>query len=194
MAVVQLKDGEPMRKSEVFSDMPLAQLERYARDLEIRVLQLEQSVDQRFSELVVLTELLEQGGNADRAPQSVPGVARPGGGGIFRVLRALLVFESLKTRLLQYKQVKVLKHSPLFDAQWYLDQYPDLANSRSARRHPERHYVRFGAAEGRNPGPEFNSQRYLDENPDVAELGVNPLWHYIEFGQWEGRMAVPVSR
>ena len=183
-----------MHSREVDSEVSREQLERHTQELEVRVLQLEQALDERFSELAVLTEMLEQGGNPGRVHQAVPDSVRSGERRVLRLLKALVVFKGLKKRLMQRKQAKTLKQSPLFDAAWYLEQYPDLAGSRWARRHPELHYLRFGAREGRHPGPEFDSQRYLDDNPDVAELGANPLWHYLEFGQWEGRMAVPVSR
>jgi hypothetical protein len=52
---------------------------------------------------------------------------------------------------------------------------------------PAEHYLRFGAAEGRNPSPKFDTVYYLESNPDVAAAGVNPLLHYIQFGISEGR-------
>jgi len=176
------------------SDMSREQLERHAQDLQVRVRQLEKALNERFSELAVLTEMLEQGGNPGKVRQAVPSSGRLSEARVLRLLKALVIFKGLKKRLVQYKQAKALKQSSLFDAAWYLEQYPDLASSRWARRHPELHYLRFGAREGRNPGPDFDSQRYLDDNPDIVELDVNPLWHYLEFGQWEGRMAVPASR
>jgi FkbM family methyltransferase len=54
---------------------------------------------------------------------------------------------------------------------------------------PLRHYLRRGAAEGRDPSPHFDSDWYLQANPDVAKAGVNPLVHYIKRGASEGRAA-----
>jgi hypothetical protein len=82
--------------------------------------------------------------------------------------------------------VATLRGSPLFDAAWYLRTYPDVA---AAGADPVEHYLAFGAAEGRDPGPEFDTDAYLRANPDVAEAGVNPLLHYIDFGRQEGRRA-----
>jgi hypothetical protein len=82
------------------------------------------------------------------------------------------------------RQVDVLDKSGLFDEAWYLSTYPDVA---SAGANPTEHYLRFGAAEGRNPSPAFDTVYYLQSNPDVAVAGVNPLLHYIEFGISEGR-------
>jgi hypothetical protein len=52
---------------------------------------------------------------------------------------------------------------------------------------PVDHFLRFGAAELRNPGPGFDTAGYLKRYPDVAEAGLNPLLHYITHGKSEGR-------
>jgi len=51
------------------------------------------------------------------------------------------------------------------------------------------HYLAFGWAEGRDPGPYFDSSRYLGDHPDVAAAGVEPMAHYLMFGTGEGRNA-----
>lgn len=84
------------------------------------------------------------------------------------------------------RQIEVLNKSGLFDQEWYLSTYQDVA---AADVNPTEHYVRFGAAEGRNPSPKFETAYYLQSNPDVAAAGVNPLLHYIQFGISEGRQA-----
>ena len=45
----------------------------------------------------------------------------------------------------------------------------------------------MGAIEPRLPHPLFDSVYYLRSNPDVARTGVNPLWHYLVRGGFEGR-------
>ncbi|OXY82107.1 hypothetical protein [Oceanimonas doudoroffii] len=80
-----------------------------------------------------------------------------------------------------------LYNSSLFDAKWYLAQYPDVANDKKFRKNPALHYLRFGGFEGRNPGPNFDSATYLLLNPDVKAEGFNPLLHYLRFGQAENR-------
>lgn len=82
-------------------------------------------------------------------------------------------------------EAALLKSSSLFDGAWYLQRYPDVA---AAKVNPVHHYLRFGAAEGRNPGPDFNTELYLLKYPDVAESGLNPLVHYLKYGKHEGRM------
>ena len=49
------------------------------------------------------------------------------------------------------------------------------------------HYLNFGAAEHRNPGPEFDTRWYLSSYPDVAEVNMNPALHYSLYGKNEGR-------
>jgi chromosome segregation ATPase len=77
-----------------------------------------------------------------------------------------------------------VRASGLFDADWYLATYPDVA---AAGIDPLAHYLEHGASEGRDPGPGFSSRAYLARYPDVAEAGLNPLVHYLEFGRIEGR-------
>lgn len=78
----------------------------------------------------------------------------------------------------------VIKESGMFDEDWYRDFYPDVAASQMD---PIDHYLRYGAAEGRDPNPYFSSSRYLQANHDVWMAGVNPLLHYIEYGIAEKR-------
>ena len=78
--------------------------------------------------------------------------------------------------------------SEYFDIDWYLQRYPDVAE---AKINPAEHYLKFGANEGRMPGPLFDGDWYLKRYPDVAQSGINPLLHFIKFGQLEGRSASP---
>lgn len=78
----------------------------------------------------------------------------------------------------------LLRGSSLFDADWYLRQYPDIAANKLD---PVVHYLGHGASEGRDPGPGFSTRGYLDRNPDVGAGGMNPLVHYLRYGKAEGR-------
>lgn len=80
-----------------------------------------------------------------------------------------------------------LAASSLFNSDWYLAQYPDVAADKQFATNPALHYLKCGGFEGRNPSPQFNSRDYLDANPDVAAAGFNPLYHYLRFGQAENR-------
>ena len=101
-----------------------------------------------------------------------------------------------------------------FDREWYLKEYPDIAR---AEIDPLEHYIQNGIFEGRwksekqkkrhsFKGPfglledtirkriknwtdqfGFDRRWYLKEYPDVKEAGMDPLYHYLEFGIQEGR-------
>jgi hypothetical protein len=43
------------------------------------------------------------------------------------------------------------------------------------------------AAQWRDPGPSFDTSAYLDANADVRAAGINPLEHWLLFGEAEGR-------
>lgn len=79
----------------------------------------------------------------------------------------------------------LIAQSGLFDTEWYISQYPDVALSDID---PLLHYVRFGYKENRNPTPWFQTKFYLDKNIDVKEKDINPFLHYIYQGSFEGRM------
>ena len=80
--------------------------------------------------------------------------------------------------------LRLVQSSGLFDREWYVSAYPDVAR---ARIDPLNHYMNTGWREGRDPGPDFATSSYLKANPDVAAAGANPLLHFLEFGQSEGR-------
>ena len=82
------------------------------------------------------------------------------------------------------QDIAIIKASGLFDAQQYLQRNPDVARSGMD---PVEHYVRHGAAEGRDPIEGFSTTYYLRNNPDVATSGINPFRHYVEYGRDEGR-------
>lgn len=82
------------------------------------------------------------------------------------------------------RHIELLSASELFDGDWYLAAYPDVAASGI---NPARHYLRFGAEEGRDPGPRFSTSQYLERYPDVVRAGMNPLLHYLKFGLEERR-------
>ena len=93
-----------------------------------------------------------------------------------------------RTPLSGMKDAYRIRSSSWFDAQWYREMYPDI---RELKADPAVHYLRHGAAEGRNPGPRFSTRDYLLANPDVAATGANPLLHYILHGEAEGRNINP---
>lgn len=91
-------------------------------------------------------------------------------------------------RQFKYKRwIKIIKKSGLFDVDFYLISYPDV---RAADIDPVKHYVMFGAGEGRNPSKDFDTNYYYYNNRDVKESCINPLLHFILHGIKEGRRPV----
>jgi hypothetical protein len=105
-------------------------------------------------------------------------------------------------------EAKVLRG---FDREFYLNQYPDVAE---AGADPLRHYLTRGRSEGRAPSRialinvarqrklrgknflarakarvllGFDREFYLNQYPDVAAAGIDPLQHYLNRGRSEGR-------
>src|SRR5919112_8031 len=79
----------------------------------------------------------------------------------------------------RHRAIALLEKSPLFDRDWYLRKYPDVA---AAGGDPAWHYITLGWREGRDPGPLFSTKAYLRKNADVARSGANPLLNFIEHG------------
>lgn len=109
-----------------------------------------------------------------------PEISKKGKG----IARSRLRIKSMKTS----EEWSLLTQSWLFDGEWYLLRYPDVAQ---AEWDPVEHYLRFGAKELRDPGPCFSTACYLDDYADVAEAEVNPLIHYIKYGSHEHRVVKP---
>jgi len=80
-------------------------------------------------------------------------------------------------------------NSPYFDAEFYLDQNPDV---RASGADPATHYLIHGGAEGRDPSPRFDPHFYFESYPDVRTSGANPLVHYLRYGRAEGRLIRPL--
>lgn len=88
------------------------------------------------------------------------------------------------------EQSDLLRSSGLFDAAWYLETYPDV---RLAGIDPVLHYLRHGAAEGRDPSRYFSTRDYQERYVDVAAAGINPLLHFLQFGIKEKRYFAPAG-
>lgn len=82
--------------------------------------------------------------------------------------------------------------SALFDTNYYLSLYPDVAAVESnGAIAAYQHYITFGQIEGRNPSSLYNESFYLAENPDVSAAvsqGIlTGIQHFQQFGQFEER-------
>jgi glycosyltransferase involved in cell wall biosynthesis len=92
--------------------------------------------------------------------------------------------QGLRRLKVERHHAELIQASLLFDASWYAETYPDVV---AAGYPPSIHYVRYGFAQKRQPGPEFDGIWYCDTYEDVNANGENPLLHYICFGEAEGR-------
>lgn len=84
-------------------------------------------------------------------------------------------------------EVAQIARSGLLDAQYYAAAAGGDFDTDSAARH----YCEGGWRHGINPSAVFDTRYYLNANPDVARAGVNPLLHYINHGEAEGRLPNP---
>lgn len=84
---------------------------------------------------------------------------------------------------------QILKRTSLFDASWYKQTYPDVEASGIDALD---HYIRFGAAEGRDPSIVFDTAFYLSQFSELDPRAVNPLCHYILIGEKAGAWPNPL--
>ncbi len=106
----------------------------------------------------------------------------------WKLTRPVRAAKSLRRRLREDGEIALVRESGLFDRDWYLTAYRDVAESGVD---PLIHFVRYGGLEGRCPSPHFDSRYYLISNDDVRRAGRNPLVHYIKFGRAELRSPIP---
>ena len=83
-----------------------------------------------------------------------------------------------------------IKKTDLFNEEFYLEQYPNVAN---ANIDPLTHYLFHGGAEGKYPSTKFNGNQYLNQNQTLIKQNINPLAHYILKGKKEGQKTYPVN-
>lgn len=76
-------------------------------------------------------------------------------------------------------QENLLAKTEYFDEKWYLEQYPEVADSGLT---PVRHYLRTGWRKKWNPSADFDTFFYLTKYPVTEILDLNPLVHYLETG------------
>ncbi len=151
------------------NDLLLSQLHHVQEELEQYYLKI-QEMDVTGDMLTSKIKLLSEKDMVDEYPASK---------------KKSKVAQKISDVLCLRKNRALIRKDPIFDIEWYLREYPDIA---AEKVDPLRHYLKFGADEGRNPGPDFNTKWYLQQYPDVSHSGINPLVHYIKYGKYEQRM------
>ncbi len=104
--------------------------------------------------------------------------------GIYRLRRYAigvywLVTLKLFSRLRERKAYRLIASSGYFDAEWYRSHYPDV---RLAGMDPLTHFLRKGANEGREPGPDFSVVRYREKHPHL-DAKRNALLDAVSHGR-----------
>ncbi|NOG31622.1 hypothetical protein HLB35_07300 [Halomonas sp. TBZ9] len=66
------------------------------------------------------------------------------------------------------KEILRIKKSDLFDEEWYLKKYPDVAKTGMA---PVEHFYKYGGLLRRDPGPNFSSSFHFDTRPGIEKRG-----------------------
>ena len=94
---------------------------------------------------------------------------------------------SLEVRAVADLARETILEAGIFDADYYREQYPDIAESGAD---PLGHYLMHGAGEGRNPCAFFDTRYYLKHNCDIA-ADINPLLHFCQQGWKELRNPHP---
>ena len=92
--------------------------------------------------------------------------------------------KKLKQMVIAIRDYYLIKNSGLFDSHYYLANNPDVGR---AGINPLKHYVQYGALEGRNPSKNFDAAFYIRTYGDVRIAGINPVAHFILYGQKERR-------
>lgn len=82
------------------------------------------------------------------------------------------------------EDIKIIVNSGLFDADWYVKEYPDVGIVNIP---PFDHYIKIGRLLGRRPFRDFDPEMYLTIHEDVRRAGVDPFLHYAKSGHREGR-------
>lgn len=82
--------------------------------------------------------------------------------------------------LTKHREYLALEASGLFNGDWYLDAYPNVAFTKEGALF---HFITKGWQEGKKPNPIFDTSWYLNTYPDVARAKINPVLHYFLYGE-----------
>jgi glycosyltransferase involved in cell wall biosynthesis len=85
----------------------------------------------------------------------------------------------------------LLRDSRLFDAAYYASQGELPPDADPVAHFHAQDWRQEAKRQSRKPNRYFDPEFYLKANPDVAAVGPDPLLHYLEFGDAEGRDPSP---
>lgn len=82
-------------------------------------------------------------------------------------------------------EIEAVRHSGLFLSTWYLRQHEDATGDGAE------HFCTVGWRQGAWPNPYFDPGWYRAQNPAADAAGINPLLHYLGYGEAQGRDPCP---
>ena len=99
----------------------------------------------------------------------------------------------------QFPKSSWLDYSSVFDADYYLNKYPDVNEwANGSKDKALDHFINYGMSEGRRGSEAFDAQSYYNEYPDLrAAFGTDLASyysHYLMYGKKEGRHATGCSK
>ena len=94
------------------------------------------------------------------------------------------LYLKIREKITHHHEMKVIKASNVFDAQYYGTQYPHTA---LRNQDALKDYIINGTRERLSPYEGFDAEYYMARNVDVREKYINPLYHYLKYGFYEGR-------
>lgn len=101
-------------------------------------------------------------------------------------VRVAVVEKKIKSKYKVDREVaKVVKTE--FNAKFYIDNY---LKGNYSKKDALIHYLDIGWKMGNNPNPNFSTEHYLRVNPDIRHAKINPFYHYLKYGQHEGRSPI----
>lgn len=91
------------------------------------------------------------------------------------------------SRSLAREMYFLFSRSSFFDQRWYRDHHLSGALK---WQDPIWHFIHHGGLAGLAPSRSFDSAYYLEKNDDVRVARLNPLYHFLTYGQAERRLAL----
>ena len=74
-------------------------------------------------------------------------------------------------------KLEAIRASGYLDPDWYRARYPDVT---LLGMDPAEHFLSYGAAMGRDPGPCFSTRFHYDMNPEAERRGRNPIIDHLD--------------
>lgn len=166
---------------------------------------LTHNIDVLKADIVPLIHYIQYGYGEGRIPREDADM-------FFEWVRFAKNNNKFKNRLYQYKSMYRIFKSGMFSGEFYLHEYPEVAEKlkktygwklRESRipfirivgkllSTPIKHYVKYGMYEGLNPNSSFDTKSYLEYYGDLrAAKYINLFEHYCYYGKLEGRLCKP---